>query len=151
LAPPQSAANPSTSNPSALKNTLLYAEVPKIPVFISQIGGSACLPMSENSNDNIYKLFYLDGDGPVVQNIKKIDGRVILSFLDVASCDKVQDLFNNNSAQNVFRSVSAPQKQFPALVRFRELKRVINLKGTRILQLCKKKILVAGLLMEILS
>lgn len=93
-------------------------EVPKRPVFIAQIGGSACLPMSENSNDNIYKLFYLDGDGPVVQNIKKIDGRVILSFLDVASCGKVQDLFNNNSAQNVFRSVSAPQKQFPALVGF---------------------------------
>ncbi len=64
-----------------------------------------------------------------VQNINKIDGRLILSFLDVASRDKAQDLFNKNSAQNVFRSVSVPQKQFPALVRFRELQGISHLKG----------------------
>ncbi len=86
--------------------------------------------MSEISNDKIDKLFDLDGDGPVVQNINKIDGRVVLSFLDVASRDKAQDLFNNNSAQNVFRSVSVPQKQYPALVRFRELQGFSHLKGT---------------------
>jgi hypothetical protein len=130
LAPPKPASNPPTSNPSTWKNTPLYAEVPKRPVLIAHVGGSACLPMSEISNEKIDKLFDLDGNGPVVQNIKKIDGRVILSFLDVASRDKAQVLFNNNAAQNVFRSVSVPQKQFPALVRFRELKGITHLKGT---------------------
>jgi hypothetical protein len=130
LIPPHSASNPPTSNPSAPKDTRLYAEVPKKPVLIAHIGGSDRLPMSEISNDKIDKLFDLDGDGPVVQNIKKIDGRVILSFLDVASRDKAQDLFNNNSAQNVFRSVSVPQKQYPALVRFRELQGISHLKST---------------------
>jgi hypothetical protein len=130
LIKPHPASNPPTSNPSAPKNTRLYAEVPKKPVLIAHVGGSDRLPMSEISNDKIDKLFDLDGDGPVVQNIKKIDGRVILSFLDVASRDKAQDLFNNNSAQNVFRSVSVPQKQFPALVRFRELQGISHLKGT---------------------
>ena len=88
------------------------------------------MPTSEISNDKIDKLFNLDGDGPVVKNIKKIDGRVILSFLDVASCDKSQDLFNKNPAQNVFRSVLVPQKQYPTLVRFRELKGISHLKCT---------------------
>ena len=84
--------------------------------------------MSEISNDKIDKLFELDGDGPVVQNIKKIDGGVILSFLDVASRDKAQELFQN-PAQNVFRSVSVPEKQYPALIRFRELQGISLLKG----------------------
>ncbi len=48
----------------------------------------------------------------------------------MASCDKAQDLFNNNSAKNVFRSVSVPQKQYPALVGFRELQGISHLKGT---------------------
>ena len=47
--------------------------------------------MKEITNDKIDKLFDLDGDGPVVQNVKKI--WVVLSFLDVASRDKAQDLF----------------------------------------------------------
>jgi hypothetical protein len=50
--------------------------------------------MREISNDKIDKLFEFDGDDPVVQNIKKIDGRVILSFLDVVFRDKAQDLLN---------------------------------------------------------
>jgi hypothetical protein len=54
-------------------NTRLYAEVPKRPVLIAHVGGS-CLPMSDISNDKIDKLFDLDGDGPVVQNIKKSMG-----------------------------------------------------------------------------
>ena len=37
---------------------------------------------------------------PVVQNVKKIG--LVLSFLDVASRDKAQDLFDNNPAKNVF-------------------------------------------------
>lgn len=76
------------------------------------------MPMNESSNDKIDKLVYLFGVGPVFQ---KIDGRVILSFLDVASRDKALDLFNKNPDQNVFRSVSVPQKIFSALVRFRDL------------------------------
>lgn len=55
-------------------------------------------------------------------------GRVVQSFLDVASCDKAQVLFDKNPAHNVFRSVSVPQKQFPALVRFRELQGITHLK-----------------------
>ena len=131
LAPPQSASNPPSSNSSTIKNTPLHAVVPKRPVLIAHVGNSASgrLPMSEISNDKIDKLFELDGDGPVVQNIKKIDGRVILSFLDVASRDKAQELFNKNPAQNVFRSVSVPEKQYPALIRFRELQGISLLKG----------------------
>ncbi len=64
LVPPQSASNPPISNPSAPKNTRLYAEVPKRPVLITHVGGSACLLMSEISNDKIDKLFDLDGDCP---------------------------------------------------------------------------------------
>ena len=96
LAPPQSASNPPSSNSSTIKNTPLHAVVPKRPVLIAHVGNSASgrLPMSEISNDKIDKLFELDGDGPVVQNIKKIDGRVILSFLDVVFRDKAQDLLN---------------------------------------------------------
>ncbi len=132
LAPPQSASNPPSSNTPTLKNIPLRAGVPKRPVLIAHVGSSdsGSLPMSEVSNDKIDKLFDLEGDGPVVQNIKKIDGRLILSFLDVASRDKAQDLFNKNPAQNVFRSVSVPQKQYPALVRFRELQGISHLKGT---------------------
>jgi hypothetical protein len=85
--------------------------------------------MNEITNDKIDKHFDLDGDGPVDQSVKKIGGRVVLSFLDVASRDKVQDLFVRNPAQNVFRSVSVPQKQSPALVRFRELQGITHLKG----------------------
>jgi hypothetical protein len=59
------------------------------------------------------------GTDPLFKTWKKIDGRVVLSFLDVASRDKAQDLFDNYPAQNVFHSVSVPKKQFPALVRFR--------------------------------
>ena len=34
-----------------------------------------------------------------------------------------------NLAQNVFRSVSVPEKQYPALIRFRELQGISLLKG----------------------
>ena len=132
MAPPQSASNPPSSHSSTLKNTLLYAVVPKRPVLIAHVGSSASgrLPMREISNDKIDKLFEFDGDDPVVQNIKKIDGRVILSFLDVSSRDKAQELFNKIPAQNVFRSVSVPEKQYPALIRFRELQGISHLKGS---------------------
>jgi hypothetical protein len=35
-----------------------------------------------------------------------------------------------NLAQNVFRSVSVPEKQYPALIRFRELQGISHLKGS---------------------
>jgi hypothetical protein len=56
-----------------------------------------------------------------VQRVDKIDGRIFLSVLDVASHDEAQYLFDKKKGPNVFRSVSLPTKYFPALVRFREL------------------------------
>ena len=48
------------------------------------------------------------GDGLVVQHIKKIDGRVVPSFRDVASRDKAQERIDKNPSQNLFHSVCFP-------------------------------------------
>jgi hypothetical protein len=68
----------------------------------------------------------------------------------VASRDKAQDLFNNNSAQNVFRSVSVPQKQYPALVRLRELQEISHLKDTekKVARVAQDNALKRGLIAE---
>jgi hypothetical protein len=44
LITPHPASNPPTSNPSARKNTRLYAEVPKKPVLIAHVGGTQTAP-----------------------------------------------------------------------------------------------------------
>ena len=109
-----------------------FAEAVKVvrkPVLIARVGGLNCQSMDQITDAKIDELLDLKGDGPVVQNIKKIDGRVVLSFRDVASRDKAREMIDKNPSQNLFHSVSVPQKQFPAIVRFQDLDGVEILKG----------------------
>lgn len=71
----------------------------------------------------IHCLAFMIDDGPVVQNIKKENGRVILYFRDEASWNKAEELINSNKDQVIFNSVFVPppKKKFPLIVRFHDL------------------------------
>ena len=77
-------------------------------------------------------------DGPVVQHIKKNDDKIVLSFKDKASRDKAKTLLSKGNIlskgedgtdHEVFTSVFAPRKSYPAIVRFHDLDGVEIFKG----------------------
>ncbi len=57
--------------------------------------------MNEITNDKIHKFFDLDKTHPLI----KICRKAVLLFVDGASREYAQDLFDNSKAQNVFFSV----------------------------------------------
>lgn len=124
--PPREKPTYSNPNPRSFAETVKAAQR---PVLIARVGGQDGVPIKDISEDKIDALF-LEGDGPTVQHIKKLDDRVVLSFRDVASRDKAQAMLINNSTQKLFCSVSAPKKIFPALVRLHNVQGVKLLRGT---------------------
>ena len=67
---------------------------------------------TEISLDKIDSLMNLDTDGPTVQQFKKGEDRVTLTFKDVAARDKAKSLISQNSQQILFKSVSVLQKTY---------------------------------------
>ena len=67
---------------------------------------------TEISLDKIDSLMNLDPDGPTVQQFKKGEDRVTLTFKDVAARDKAKSLISQNSQQILFKSVSVLQKTY---------------------------------------
>lgn len=65
----------------------------------------------------------------MVQNIKKSNGKVILSFRDEASRDKAEELINKNKDQQLFDSVFVPKKIFPLIVRLHDVENLQLFKG----------------------
>lgn len=68
----------------------------------------------------------LDSDGPVVQQFKKTEHRVTLTFKDALDRDRAKDLINC-SQQNIFQSVSVQQKTYPAVARLNGLSDIRNI------------------------
>ena len=77
---------------------------------------------TEISLDKIDSLMNLDPDGPTVQQFKKGEDRVTLTFKDVAARDKAKSLISQNSQQILFKSVSVLQKTYPAIARLNGLR-----------------------------
>jgi hypothetical protein len=63
----------------------------------------------------------LDFDGPTVQKCKKGEGRVTLTFKDVANTDKARTWINQNSQQILLKSVSVLKKTYPSIERLNGL------------------------------
>lgn len=76
------------------------------------------------SADKIDSLLGVQTDGPIVQQFKKMDDRVTLTFRDAAARDKAKDLISNSREQGVFQSVYILQKSYPAIARLNGLKKV---------------------------
>lgn len=114
----------------ALKQTdLSVSQVPKKPILIARIGRDNCVPSNQVSDDKIDALLGLQGDGPVVQSIRKSDGKVVLTFKDEAERDRARDMIDRNPAQNLFHSVFVPRKIFPAIVRLHDVSGIQLVKG----------------------
>lgn len=77
---------------------------------------------TEVSLDKIDSLMNLDPEGPTVQQFKKGEDRVTLTFKDVAARDKARSLISQNSQLNLFKSVSVLQKTYPAIARLNGLR-----------------------------
>jgi hypothetical protein len=71
----------------------------------------------------------LDPDGSTVQQFKKGDDRVTLTFKDVAARDKAKSLISQNSQQILFKSVSVLQKTYPAIARLNGLRDIQAITG----------------------
>lgn len=85
------------------------------------------VPSANVSVNKIDSLMNLDLGGPVVQQFKKTEDKVTLTFKDVAARDKAKDLISKNSQQVLFQSVSVPQKSYPAIARLNGLSDVQSL------------------------
>ena len=95
------------------------------PVLIARVCKEVTI-----SDENFDELLGLQEDGPVVQHIKKNDDKIVLSFKDKASRDKAKTLLSKGNIlskgedgtdHEVFTSVFAPRKSYPAIVRFHDL------------------------------
>lgn len=97
------------------------------PVLVARVNKDT----QKISDAKIDELLGLQGDGPIVQQIRNGDDKIVLSFKDIVARDKAKQLLSNAKEDEkvLFASVFAPSKSFPALVRFHDLEGVKMYKG----------------------
>ena len=140
----------SSNNDSALAKVTTKATVVKRQVFSKPIDTRPTLvarlckdiPTDNVSVGVIDSMLGLqqDGpDGPIVQQFKKVDGRVTLTFRDAVARNKAKELISNSCQQGVFQSVYIPQKTYPAIARLSGLSDVQSITGDDIRDVKKKQ------------
>lgn len=80
---------------------------------------------SSISVDNFDSLLNINSDGPIVQQLKKSDDKVTLTFRDATARDKAKEIISLNldsdAKKSIFHSVTVPQKTYPAIARLNGL------------------------------
>ena len=111
--------NPSqTSYANKTKAQTTVPKIPPKPILIARLDKNT--PDTFITEEKIDALLFKN-KGPTVQQVKRSENKVTLSFRDEASRDKAHELLSQDMEQDLFQSVFAPHKIFPALVRFHGL------------------------------
>ena len=110
------------------------------------------IPKKEVTDDRIDSLLGLNTDGPVVQQMKKLDDKITLTFRDITARDKARELINQEGQQSqnsLFQSAFVPQKVYPAIPRLNGLAGVQGIKEENIQdEQLKKRVAIMKLIHE---
>ena len=110
------------------------------------------IPKKEVTDDRIDSLLGLNTDGPVVQQMKKLDDKITLTFRDITARDKARELINQEGQQSqnsLFQSAFVPQKVYPAIARLNGLAGVQGIKEENIQdEQLKKRVAIMKLIHE---
>ena len=94
----------------------------------------------------------LNTDGPVVQQMKKLEDKITLTFRDITARDKARELINQEGQQSqnsLFQSAFVPQKVYPAIARLNGLAGVQDIKEENIQdEQLKKRVAIMKLIHE---